>query len=346
MGDRHILHLRFVLPPGHDPDLLEQLHRLLQDVTPRVQMLPPDSAVLDLTGSLRFWNRDARGITDLIQLRAAAFFGVSSSAAAAPNPMLAAMAAALTPPGRRTVIDDTPEAIVLFLRPRPVRHLPGASTATAATLTEYGLHTVGDLADAPALALQRLLGARTGRTLHERAHGRDTTVVDPAPVPTGISAEHRFPHDELDPAQHRRALLALADDLGTRLRADGQITSSLTCTVRYADQTSTRRSRTLPPPRGHPAHRPPGPYRVRDIRVPWPATRPGPEHRPAGRRPETRSSRRPAAHPRRRRGQAPRDRIRRRPRPHPLRPQHALPRRPRDRRAHRRTSPAATSPDD
>ncbi|MGW3653621.1 DinB/UmuC family translesion DNA polymerase, partial [Streptomyces sp. NPDC000878] len=53
-------------------------------------------------------------------------------------------------------------------------------------------------------------------------------------------------HDELDPAQHRRALLALADDLGTRLRADGQITTSLTCTVRYADQTSTRRSRPLP----------------------------------------------------------------------------------------------------
>ncbi|MGW3654147.1 DNA polymerase thumb domain-containing protein, partial [Streptomyces sp. NPDC000878] len=146
-------------------------------------MLVPDSAVLDLTGSLGFWNRDARGITDLIQLRAAAFFGVSSAAAAAaPNPMLAAMAAALTPPGRRTVIEDTPEAIALFLRPRPVRELPGAGTATAATLTEYGLHTVGDLADVPALALQRLLGARTGRTLHERAHGRDTTVVDPAPV--------------------------------------------------------------------------------------------------------------------------------------------------------------------
>ncbi|MFE7842884.1 hypothetical protein ACFU53_44530 [Streptomyces sp. NPDC057474] len=41
-------------------------------------------------------------------------------------------------------------------------------------------------------------------------------------------------------------MLALADDLGTRLRDSGQIASGLTCTVRYADHSSTRRSRTLP----------------------------------------------------------------------------------------------------
>ncbi|WP_235029073.1 DinB/UmuC family translesion DNA polymerase [Streptomyces sp. 3213.3] len=66
------------------------------------------------------------------------------------------------------------------------------------------------------------------------------------PTPTGISAEHRFPRDELDPAAHRRALLALADDLGSGLRTSSQIAHEVTCTLRYADQSSTRRSRTLP----------------------------------------------------------------------------------------------------
>jgi DNA polymerase-4 len=79
----------------------------------------------------------------------------------------------LTPPGRRTVIDDSPEAITAFLRPRPVRELPGVGAKTAATLAEYGLHTVGDVADVPQSTLQRLLGARAGRALHEHAHGRD-----------------------------------------------------------------------------------------------------------------------------------------------------------------------------
>ncbi|MCT9114207.1 hypothetical protein N4G69_53800 [Streptomyces mirabilis] len=160
--------------------------------------------------------------------------------------MLAAMACALTPPGRRTVIDDSPEAITAFLRPRPARELPGVGAQAAATLAEYGLHTVGDVADVPQLTLQRLLGARPGRTLHERAQGRDTTIVDPTPTPASISTEHRFARDELDPAQHRRALLALADDLGARLRGSGQVAAGLTCTVHYADSSTTRRSRTLP----------------------------------------------------------------------------------------------------
>ncbi|WP_331744846.1 DNA polymerase Y family protein [Streptomyces mirabilis] len=175
-----------------------------------------------------------------------AYFGVRSSAAVAGTPMLAAMACALTPLGRRTVIDDSPEAISAFLRPRPVRELPGVGGKTAALLGEYGLHTVGDIADVPQHTLQRLLGARAGRALHEHACGHDTTAVDPTPAPASLSTEHRFPRDELDPATHRRILLALADDLGARLRATDQIATGVTCTIRYADLTATRRSRTLP----------------------------------------------------------------------------------------------------
>lgn len=179
-------------------------------------------------GALPYWQRDARTLTEVVQLRVLAHFGLPSSAGCAGNRMLAAMACALTPPGQRTVIDDCPEAVAAFLRPQPVRELPGVGAKTAATLAEYGLHTVGDVAD-----------------VHEHAHGRDTTIVDPTPTPSSLSAEHRFARDELDPAAHRRVLLALADDLGARLRTSGQIATGVTLTVRYADLTATRRSRTL-----------------------------------------------------------------------------------------------------
>ncbi|MFF4307908.1 hypothetical protein [Streptomyces sp. NPDC001601] len=65
-------------------------------------------------------------------------------------------------------------------------------------------------------------------TNNERSHDRDGQAVDTTPAPASISAEHRFPRDELDPAEHRRALLALADDLGARLRISGQIAQGLT----------------------------------------------------------------------------------------------------------------------
>ncbi|MFI6341061.1 DNA polymerase thumb domain-containing protein [Streptomyces sp. NPDC050535] len=243
---RHILHLRFDVPAGHEADLPERLRRLLEDITPRVQMIEPDSAVLDLTGALPYWRRDARGLTELVQLRALAHLGLNSAAGCAGNRMLAAMACALTPLDRRTVIDDSPEAITAFLRPRPVRELPGVGAKTATTLAEFGLHTVGDVADVPQLTLQRLLGARAGRTLHNHAQGNDTQIVDPTPTPASISAEHHFGRDELNPAHHQRALLALADNLGARLRGSGQIATGLTCTVHYADSSDTRRSRTLP----------------------------------------------------------------------------------------------------
>ncbi|MFD7679564.1 hypothetical protein [Streptomyces sp. NPDC060187] len=243
---RSILHLRFEMSPGSDTELPGQLRRLLENITPRVQMIEPDSAVLDLTGALVYFHQDARGLTELIQLRVLAYFGVSSVAGAGPTRMLAAMACALTPSGRRLVVEDSPAAVRAFLRPRPVRELPGVGARAAATLSDYGLHTVGDVADTPQLTLQRLLGARPGRTLHERAHGHDSAAVDPTPTPASMSSEYHFDRDELDPAQHRRALLALADDLGARLRSSGQIAAGVTLTVRYADASSTRRSRTLP----------------------------------------------------------------------------------------------------
>ncbi|MGW6521934.1 hypothetical protein [Streptomyces sp. NPDC054962] len=168
MSGRCILHLRFVLPAAPGAELPERLRRLLEDFTPRVQLIEPDMAVLDLTGALLYWKRDARSVTELVQLWALAFFGLRSSAGVAPHRMLAAMACALTGPGRRTVIDDSPEAITAFLRRRPVLELPGVGAKAADTLTEYGLHSVGDV---PQLTLQRLLGARAGRARHERARG-------------------------------------------------------------------------------------------------------------------------------------------------------------------------------
>ncbi|MFF2520232.1 hypothetical protein [Streptomyces sp. NPDC058086] len=136
-----------------------------------------------------------------------------------------------------------------------------------------------------------------------------------------MRTEHAFPREELDPGQHRRALLALADDLGTRLRTSNQIAQGLTCTIHYADQTATRRSRTLPEATHHTVLLARTAYALYESSG---SSAPGSA---ASRCAPTLSSPQshPAAHPRHRRRQAPRDRSRRRPRPGPLRAQCALP---------------------
>ncbi|MDX3064751.1 MULTISPECIES: DNA polymerase Y family protein [Streptomyces] len=239
-----IVHIRFELPAEAE-DLVPVLRLLLEDFTPRVQFLIPDSARLDVTGARRFWGRDARGIAQVIQLRTAALYGVRSAAGTASSPMLAAMAAALAPVGQVLTVGHSPDEIRAFLRPRPVRELPGVGAATAATLARFGLYAVGDVAAVPLPTLQRLLGAHAGRALYERARGHDVSAVDAAPPARGISANRRFGYDELDAVQHRRVLLALAVELGTRLRAAGQIAEAVSVTVSYADQSATTRSRAL-----------------------------------------------------------------------------------------------------
>ncbi|MDG9687869.1 hypothetical protein QC334_34945 [Streptomyces sp. DH18] len=238
---RHLVHLRFELP---DTIRLEDLRPLLEQVTPQVQLLEPDTAVLDVTGALRFWNRDAAEIARLTQLRTVAHHSVRAAAGTGPSRMVAAMACALTPPGRLLTVELA--GVSAFLRSRPVRELPGVGPTTARLLIQHGVHTVGDLAGLPLATVQRLLGARTGRTVHDRAHGRDPRPVVTEPVARSTSAEHRFVRDELDPAQHRRALLDLAGQLGTRLRTDAQAAAGLTITVRYADGATTTRTRAMP----------------------------------------------------------------------------------------------------
>lgn len=241
---RTVLHVHFHLR-DQGGELYEQLLALLTNITPRVQGLPPNAAALDVTGALRYFGSDARGLAQVVRLRCLALYGVQITAAAGPSRMIASMAAATTPPGAVTVISPHPYDVAAFLRPQPLAALPGIGPATVKRLMRYGLSSIGELADLPLLTVQRILGATDGRTLHDRARGIDDRPVIPQAAPRSTAADHVFDRDELDPDQHRRALLGLAEILGARMRGDDVVTRTLTLTVRYADRTSTTRSRTL-----------------------------------------------------------------------------------------------------
>ncbi|WP_444545695.1 DinB/UmuC family translesion DNA polymerase, partial [Streptomyces rubiginosohelvolus] len=119
------------------------------------------------------------------------------------------------------------------------------------TLARYGITSVGDIADTQLPTLQRILGTTAARLAHDRARGIDERPVIPGAAPRTMSAIRRFDRDELDPDQHHRAVLGLVQDLGGRLRTNGEIAQALTLTVTYADGTQTTRTRTLAEPTAH-----------------------------------------------------------------------------------------------
>ncbi|WP_128981801.1 DNA polymerase Y family protein [Streptomyces roseicoloratus] len=243
-----ILCVRFRLEPLGEV-MLPRLLDLLGEFTPVVEAAPPAEALADVRGALRYFGWSPVELASVIRVRALALYGIDCVIGAGPNPMLARMAAREARPGATVVVED-PAA---FLRGKPVAALDGVGRATARTLCGYGLDSAGRVADAPLAVLQRLVGARTGRELWERARGIDRTPVVPGEVSRSLAAERSFPHDELDTAEHRRALLSLTGELGARMRTEDQVCRSLTVTVRYADRTTTSRTRTLREPTAHSA---------------------------------------------------------------------------------------------
>jgi len=245
-----ILCVRFQLSPEYEA-ALPQLLGMLEEFTPVIEALPPDGALLDLRGAERYFGRDVVGLASLIRVRALAWYGVECAIGAGPGPMFARMALRGTRPGETRVVPEEPGARTEFLDEQPVAALPGVGAATARTLCEYGLDTVGKVAAAPLSTLQRLTSARTGRELREMAQGIDRGRVVPNAVSRSLAAERPFPRDELDPSRHRRALLSATEELGARLRALEKVCRTLTLTVRYADRSLTTRTRTLPEPTAH-----------------------------------------------------------------------------------------------
>jgi DNA polymerase-4 len=241
------LHLHATLTDDQYAEILD----VLADISPRLQPFPPDAAQLDISGALRYFDRAPDDLVHMVKMRLAALFGVRTSAGLAPNRMLAAMAAAATPPGHTTRIPHDPHAITTWLHPRPVTALPGIGRATATTLQRYGLTTIGDVADLPPATLQRLLGAAPARLLAERAHGHDPRPVAPRPTALHLTAHHVTEHDTLDPDHHHRAVIDLTEQLGTSLRDAARTTDRLTLTLRYADRSTTTRTRTLPESTAH-----------------------------------------------------------------------------------------------
>lgn len=245
-----VLHVRFLLPPMYEA-VLPQLLSLLTEFTPGVEALPPDSAVVDIRGAMRYFGRDAVQLASVIRVRALALYGVDCVIGAGPGPMVARMAVRDAVPGVTRVVGPDSGSVAEFLGPKPVGELPGVGRATARTLCSYGLDSVGKVAAAPLSTLQRLVGARAGRELREKALGVDRARVVPNAAARSLASERPFPRDELDPTRHRRALLSITEELGARMRDEGQVCRSLTLTVRYADRSTTTRTRTLPEPTAH-----------------------------------------------------------------------------------------------
>ena len=215
---------------------------IFRDVTPLVEPLSLDEAFLDVAGAGRLLGRPAE-IARLIRSRVAEQERLACSVGVAPTKFVAKLGSTLAKPDGLLVV---PVDLVLeFLHPLPVGALWGVGERAAESLRRLGLNRVGDLAGAPIGMLRASLGEASAAHLHELSWGRDPRGVSPDQVEKSVGAEVTFDTDLADPQAIRRALLALAEKVGVRMRRAGQVGRTVSIKVRFADFRTVSRSRTL-----------------------------------------------------------------------------------------------------
>ena len=214
-----------------------QVFAILARETPVIEPVSIDEAYLEVTGD---GAAAARRLRETVRRET----GLAMTVGVGPNRLVAKIACELAKPDGLQVVP--PERVAEWLAPLPTRMLPGLGPATAAALQRAGITTLGQLAAADPVRLQRIVKGRAAE-LQARARGWDPRPVGLAAPVRSLSEERTFPRD-------RRAeevvpdLARMCEELGMRLRRHGYRATQVTLKVRFPDFTTITRSRQLPRP--------------------------------------------------------------------------------------------------
>lgn len=121
-----------------------------------------------------------------------------------------------------------------FLAPLPIRKIPMIGEKTSHTLYNMGVKTVKTLQVMPSELLEATFG-KNGRLIWEKANGIDKSLVTPYSEAKSISSENTFEEDTIDIKKLESHLIAMTEQLGTKLRQKQQLTSCISVKIRYSD---------------------------------------------------------------------------------------------------------------
>src|SRR5271165_5731885 len=192
-----------------------QVRALMGELTPLMQPLSIDEAVLDLAGTEALHGAPAAVVLARFATTVEQRVGITVSIGLAAKRLMAKIAAGRGKPRGFTVIDA--EETAALLAPEPVRLLPGVGAALARKLETIGISRLGQLQALQDRDAMRKLGD-DGPALIRRARGQDTRLVNPAREAKSVSAETTFEHDLSTVAELERPLWRLCEKLAHRLK--------------------------------------------------------------------------------------------------------------------------------
>jgi DNA polymerase-4 len=218
--------------------------KLLGCLRADVEVVEPvslESAFLDASAS----RGDPASIGARIVERVRETLGLPLQVGIASLRFLAHLAAQEAPPGASLWVRPGDE--VAFLAPLPVGRLPGVGPRTEETLARMGVATIGDLLRVDRARLERELGNHGLRIL-ELASGHGDSTVRGRPHPRSLSREQTFRSPERDRSEMWSCLEKLSQLVADALQEQSLCGRRIALKVRFEDQQTTTRSRTLQAP--------------------------------------------------------------------------------------------------
>jgi DNA polymerase-4 len=221
-----------------------QIRALMEALTPLVQPLSIDEAVLDLAGTQALHGAPPAAVLARFALEVEKQVGVTVSIGLARNRLMAKIAAGRDKPRGFCVIGQEAPAL---LAPEPVRLLPGIGPAFARKLESLGITRLAHLQAMDEATARRRLG-EDGPALVQRARGQDSRLVRPDRDTKSISAETTFNTDLTGQAELERELWRLSEKLANRLRASDYAAGGVVLKLKTAAFAQRTRTQRLPHP--------------------------------------------------------------------------------------------------
>lgn len=220
----------------------DSVARILERYSPEIEWVSIDEAYVSLRGCERLYG-PAPLVAEHIRDAINGELHLSASIGVARNRLMAKVASDYAKPGGLLFI--LPGYEERFLRPMPVRSLPGIGPKMEEQLQEMGIQTVGELAAMPQDLLQAAFGVN-GLILSRRARGMDGEMLAPADTESkSISREITLEEDTVDEEHLAAVLHHLVEHAANELRKTQRKSRTITLKLRYTDFKRATRSATL-----------------------------------------------------------------------------------------------------
>ena len=203
---------------------------ICREYAPVVEKASIDECYLDMSGTHRIYP-DPVAIAHTIKNRIRDEFGFTVNVGIGENKLLAKMASDFEKPDKvhTLFLSEVPQK----MWPLPVGELFTVGGATADKLRQAKIITIGDLAHTDLARVQKIVGMKMDKHIHDYANGIDSSPVLAEPEEAkGYSISTTLEEDVTKATQAYPVLLALADSVTARIRSDGAKAYCIAVTIR------------------------------------------------------------------------------------------------------------------